>query len=167
MLQRHIHRMFAVGVTLKGLHALVELIMGAAILTISPVGTSNFFLVLAEREQARGWPPFIVDFLLGLARAALEGGQRFAGIYLLVVGLINVGLVIGLLTGALWSYPAALAALVSLMVYQLYRYTHTHALALILLTLFDAVVCWLVWQEYCFLREAAETRRRSSYGNAV
>ena len=70
--------------------------------------------------------------------------------------------VIGLLTGALWSFPAAMAALALLMVYQLYRYTHTHSLALILLTLFDAVVWWLVWQEYRVLRFGALRERRSS-----
>ena len=79
-----------------------------------------------------------------------------------MVGLINGALVIGLLTGALWSFPAAMAALALLMVYQLYRYTHTHSLALILLTLFDAVVWWLVWQEYRVLRFGALRERRSS-----
>jgi uncharacterized membrane protein len=167
MRQRHIHRLFEVSVTLKGLHALFELLTGAAILAVSPVAVSNFFMDLAQREQAQNAPAFIGDFLLGLARAVQHGGQHFAGVYLLVVGLINMGLVIGLLTRTLWSFPAALAALALLMAYQLYRYTHTHALVLILLTLFDAVVWWLVWQEYRVLRSGELTARRSSYGDAV
>jgi len=148
------------------LHALLELITGAAILALSPVGVANFFLDLAQREQAQGAPGFITDFLLALAQGVQHGGQHFAGIYLLVVGLMNMGLVIGLLTGALWSFPAALAALALLMVYQLYRYTHTHSFILILLTLFDAVVWWFVWHEYRILRSGALTERRSSYGHA-
>jgi uncharacterized membrane protein len=166
MLQRHIHRLFEVSVTLKGLHALVELIAGAAILALRPVAVSNFALDLAQREQAQGAPGFIAAFLRAVSLGVQHGGQHFAGIYLLAVGLINVGLVIGLLTGALWSFPAALAALALLMTYQLYRYTHTHALALILLTLFDAVVWWLVWHEYRVLRSGV-VQRRSSYGDAV
>ena len=166
MRQQNIHRLFKAGVTLKGLHALLELITGAAILALSPVGVANFFLDLAQREQAQGAPGFITDFLLALAQGVQHGGQHFAGIYLLVVGLMNMGLVIGLLTGALWSFPAALAALALLMVYQLYRYTHTHSFILILLTLFDAVVWWFVWHEYRILRSGALTERRSSYGHA-
>ena len=166
MRQHNIHRLFEVGVTLKGLHALLELITGAAILALSPVAVSNFFLGLAQREQAQGAPGFVANALLRLARGVQHGGELFAGIYLLVVGLINTGLVIGLLTGALWSFPAALAALALLMAYQLYRYTHTHAFALILLALFDAIVWGLVWHEYRVLRSRAATESRSPYGDA-
>lgn len=165
MRQNHIHRLFEVGVTLKGLHAALELSLGAAILAMSPVAVMNFFLRLAFWEQSRGWPVFMSNFLFNLARAVQHGSQHFAGIYLLIVGLINMGLVIGLLKGALWSYPAALAALALLMVYQLCRYTHTHALALIALTLFDAGVWYLVWHEYRVMRAAALPERRLSYGD--
>jgi uncharacterized membrane protein len=167
MRQHHIHQLFEVSVTLKGLHALLELITGAAILALSPVQVANFFLQFAEREQARGAPGFIADFLLSVARGVQHGGQHFAGIYLLAVGLINMGLVIGLLTRSLWSFPAALAALALLMAYQIYRYTHTRALALILLTLFDAAVWWFVWNEYRFLRSGSQMERRASQGDAV
>ena len=162
MRHHHIHRMFEVGVVLKGLHALFELILGAAILTVSPVAVSNFFLRLALERQSRGSAAFVVTFLLDLARAVQRGGQHFAGIYLLVVGLMNMGLAIGLLAGALWSYPAALGALSLLMAYQLYRYTFTHSIALIALTLFDAVVWFLIWNEYRVLRSGPLIERRSS-----
>ena len=167
MLDRHIHRLFEVSVTLKGLHALLELITGAAVLALSPVAVSNLFLNLAEREQARGAPAFIAAVLLALARSVQHGGQHFAGFYLLAVGVINMGLVIGLLKRALWSFPAALAAIALLMGYQLYRYTHTHSIALILLTIFDAGVWWIVWREYLVLRAGALVERHSSLGNAV
>ena len=137
--------------TLKGLHALVELGTGAAVLALSPGTVAHFLIDFAQREQARGWPDFAVDFLLRFAHVA-QSGQHFAGIYLLIVGMMNLGLVIGLLTRRLWSYPAALAALTLLMAYQVYRYTHTHGLILLLLTLFDAGVWWVVYQEYQFLR---------------
>jgi uncharacterized membrane protein len=165
MRQHHIHRLFEVGVFLKGLHALFELVLGAAILAVSPVAVSNFFLRVAFSEQSRGAPAFVVNFLLNLARAVQHGGQHFAGIYLIVVGLINMVLAIGLLTGALWSYPAALTALALLMSYQMYRYTHTHGIILIALTLFDAVVWFLVWHEYRVLRSGALLERGSPYGH--
>ena len=162
MRQHHIHRLFAVGVTLKALHALFELALGAAILAVSPVAVSDYFVRLALQLQSGGSAAFLVNFLLDLARAVQRGGQHFAGIYLIVVGLINVVLAIGLLTGALWSYPAALALLMS---YQMYRYTHTHAVALIALTLFDAIVWFLIWQEYRVVRSGALVERGSPFGH--
>ena len=164
--EKQIHRLFEFGVTLKALHAVIELITGSAILVLSPVTVSNFFVALAHREEVLGSHRLISNFLLHLARADLHG-QHFAGIYLLVVGFINLGLAIGLLTGKLWSFPAALAALALLMAYQLYRYTHTHAIALIALAIFDAGVWWLVWHEYRMLRSGAELERRPSKSSVV
>jgi uncharacterized membrane protein len=165
MRQHHIHRLFAVGVTLKALHAVFELALGAAILAVSPVAVSDYFVRLALRLQSGGSAAFLVNFLLDLARAVQRGGQHFAGIYLIVVGLINVVLAIGLLTGALWSYPAALAALALLMSYQMYRYTHTRAVALIALTIFDAIVWFLIWHEYRVVRSGALLERGSPFGH--
>lgn len=148
MREHNIHRMFEAGVILKGLHALLELVGGGVILALNPAVISNLFFALARREWAYESRDLLANFLLRAGLRMLNGGQHFLGIYLLVIGLMNMCLVIGLLTGARWSFPAALAAIPLLMAYQLYRYTHTHALALIVLTLYDAVVWWLVWHEY-------------------
>lgn len=148
MREHNLHRLFEAGVTLKGLHALLELVTGAATLALGPVAVSDFFFALAQRAWLGGEQVTIVNFLVRLADASLRGGQQFVGIYLLVVGTINMVLVIGLLASALWAYPAALVAIALLMSYQLYRYVHTHVVALLLLTLYDAVVWWLVHHEY-------------------
>src|SRR5579872_4453589 len=152
MRERNIHRLFEITVTLKGLHALSELVTGAVMLALNPAVISNFIFALARREWSYDSRDLLANFLVRAGLRMLNGGQHFVGIYLLVVGLINMGLVIGLLAGALWSYPAALGALALLMAYQLYRYTHTHAVALIALTLFDVIVWWLVWHEYHVLQ---------------
>ena len=61
---------------------------------------------------------------------------------------------IGLLTGRLWAFPVGSLAIALFMAYQVYRYTHTHAFILIVLTAYDAVVCWLVWHEYGLRRKS-------------
>jgi uncharacterized membrane protein len=68
-------------------------------------------------------------------------------------GIINMGLVVGLLANRLWAYPASLAILGAFVFYQVYRFTHTHALGLIMLTLFDLLVLWLIWHEYSLMRQ--------------
>jgi uncharacterized membrane protein len=78
--------------------------------------------------------------------------KDFYAFYLLSHGLIKLLLVIGLLRGKLWSYPASLAALGAFMVYQVYRYSYTHSPGLLVLTVFDAIVVWLIWQEWKVVR---------------
>ena len=118
MREYNIHRLFEASVTLKGIHALLELATGAATLAVGPVRVSNFFFALAQREWLGGAHLWVVNFLVRLADASLRGGQEFVAIYLLVVGVINMVLVIGLLASALWAYPGALTAIALLMTYH-------------------------------------------------
>jgi uncharacterized membrane protein len=154
MREQSIHRMFELGVILKGLHALLELCTGVLILALSPTAVSNFFFALARRTWTYDSRDLLANFLVRSGLRILNGGQHFAAIYLLVHGFINMGLVIGLLANALWSYPVSVAAIALFMAYQLYRYAHTRATILILLTVYDAVVCWLVWHEYRLRRKS-------------
>jgi uncharacterized membrane protein len=66
--------------------------------------------------------------------------------------LVKVLLVIGLLKEKRWAYPASLAILAAFVAYQVYRYSYTHSIGLIVLTAFDLVVIWLVWHEWRLLR---------------
>lgn len=67
-------------------------------------------------------------------------------------------LVAGLLREKLWAYPASLAVLGLFIVYQLYRYSYTHGVGLIVLSLFDVMVIVLVWHEYRLVRRHLPTR---------
>ena len=63
-----------------------------------------------------------------------------------------MALVVGLLREKLWAYPASLIVLTLFVLYQLYRFSYTHGLGLIVLTLFDIVVMGLIWHEYGLMR---------------
>ena len=56
----------------------------------------------------------------------------------------------------LWAYPLAIVIFSAFSVYQIYRYTHTHAFALLVLTVFDVIIVYLTWEEY-----GAEKLRRA------
>jgi len=61
----------------------------------------------------------------------------------------------------MWAYPASLAALGLFIVYQLYRFTDTHGIGLIVLTIFDLVVMVLIWQEYKVVRHHVPAQKTS------
>jgi uncharacterized membrane protein len=89
----------------------------------------------------------------------LHWAQEFSGatknfytFYLISHGVIKLGLVVGLLRGKLWSYPASLVVLGLFIIYQMYRFSYTHGLGLIVLTVFDIVVLGLIWHEYQLVR---------------
>jgi uncharacterized membrane protein len=61
-----------------------------------------------------------------------------------------------LLKQKLWAYPSAVIVFGAFIVYQLYRFTLTHSIGLIALSLFDLVVIWLIHLEYRALKRGTQ-----------
>lgn len=151
--EKNIHRVFEIGIILKGLHAILELVGGVLLYTVS-INSINWFLTaLSSAELLEDPHDVISNFLLTSAQSLSIGSKSFAAFYLLSHGLIKVVLVAGLLRNKYWAYPASLIVLGLFVVYQVYRFTFTHSLWLVALTVFDLVVIWLIWHEYKLVRD--------------
>lgn len=79
--------------------------------------------------------------------------KHFYAFYLIIHGLIKLFMVAALLRNKLWAYPTSLFILGFFIVYQLYRFSNTHGLGLIILAVFDVAVMGLVWHEYRLVRD--------------
>jgi uncharacterized membrane protein len=145
--EQNIHRLFEISVLLKGLHALLELVGGLFLLFVS-TGTIVQVLTWLTQDELVEDPHDIIARYFIHAGEQLSAGKRFASLYLLSHGIIKIALVIGLLKNKLWAYPCSIVVLGLFMIYQTYRYTYTHAIGLVALTIFDAIVLWLIWHEY-------------------
>ena len=151
--EKYLYRLFRVGIFLKGVLSLVEIFTGAALLFITPLMIGNVIIAMSQDELAEEPGSFLASHALPLAQQFSLTPQAFIAIYLLSRGLIKLGLVIALLKNKLWAYPAALAVLGLFMLYQIYRITVGHSVFLIVITLFDFVILWLIWHEYRVVRK--------------
>ncbi len=125
-----IHLVFQIGVILKGLNGLLELIGGVLLL----FGLSH------NTALARHLPPH---------------DERFAAIFLLSHGVIKGLLVYGLLREKLWVFPWAIGVFAGFGVYQIYRYFVEPSGWLIDLTVLDVGVILLTWAEWERIRGTA------------
>jgi uncharacterized membrane protein len=150
--ERYIHRVFEFSVILKGAHALIECIGGVALYAVSTSAIAALVRNATQSELIEDPNDFIATRLLQAAQGLSLSSKEFYAFYLLSHGLVKLLLVIGLLRNRLWSYPASLVVLGLFIVYQLYRYSYTHALGLIVLTVFDVSVLALIWHEYRLVR---------------
>ncbi|AZO24679.1 DUF2127 domain-containing protein [Mesorhizobium sp. M1E.F.Ca.ET.045.02.1.1] len=150
--ERRIHQLFEIGVWLKGAHALIECIGGILLYVVTTDTIASWVNALTQEELIEDPNDFIAGYLSQMASQFSVASKQFYAFYLLSHGLIKLLLVIGLLRGKLWSYPASLAALGAFMVYQVYRYSYMHSPGLLVLTVFDAIVMWLIWQEWQAVR---------------
>jgi uncharacterized membrane protein len=109
---------FEVGILLKGLDGLLEVLGGLA------------------------------THLLRTAHGLTGSAVVFGAVYLLVHGLVKVVLVAALLKNQRWAYPWTIAFLGVFIVDQLYRLGLRPLVGLTALTIFDAVIAWLTYREY-------------------
>ena len=151
--EKNIHRAFEISVILKGLHAALELVGGILLYFISTSAIASLVAKFTQEELSQDPSDFVSNYLLHAAQNFSVGSKSFAAFYLVSHGVIKLFLVAGLLRNKRWAYPASLVVLGLFILYQLYRFTFTHSLALIALTVFDLVVIWLIWHEYKLIRE--------------
>lgn len=168
MNERRIHQIFEISLLLKGAHALIECIGGIALYLVSTQTIAAIVKIATQDELIEDPNDFVATHLLQLAQNFSVGSKAFYAFYLLSHGAIKLLLVIGLLKGRLWAYPASLVTLGLFILYQGYRFYYTHSYGLILLTIFDLLVIALIWHEYGVVRRLATApgRDESSAGAA-
>jgi uncharacterized membrane protein len=146
--QKNTHLVFEVSLLLKGAFAAAEIVAGISACFV----TQQFLFKVVERlmrkELLEDTRDLIANYLLASVAHFSASTRNFTAAYLLSHGIIKLWLIIGLLRGKLWYYPLAIAVFGMFIVYQLYRFSLSHSLWLVLITVVDIVVIGLTWQEY-------------------
>ena len=158
MNERNIHRIFQISVALKGLHALIEVAGGVALYLVSTDTIAGLVKFATQEELIEDPNDYVATRLLAMAQHFSVDSKSFYAFYLLSHGVIKLLLVVGLLRNRLWSYPASILALGAFIAYQLYRYSYTQAVGLIVLTVFDFAVIALIWHEWRVRKRAVWNR---------
>jgi uncharacterized membrane protein len=151
------HETFRVGITVKGIDGVLELIGGVLLWLVKPETMNHAVRFLFQHELSRDPNDFLARHALH-ATQTLEGENKvFAVLFLLSHGLIKIIIVTALWMDQLWAYPLALFVFSAFGVYQTYRWTHTHSFFLALLTIFDFLIVYLTWMEYRVQQKARES----------
>jgi uncharacterized membrane protein len=141
-------RTFEIGIILKGLDGLLEVIGGVLLLIVSPAAINRIVVALTQHELSEDPHDFVATHLLRVSHGLTGSAVGFAAAYLLLHGIVKVVLVLALLRNKTWAYPWTIAFLLAFIGYQLYRIVLDPTLGLSALTVFDAVIVWLTWREY-------------------
>ena len=145
---RIVHALFDISVIIKGIDGVLEVVGGALLFVVSPARLHELVRVLTQHELSRDSHDVVATYLLRSSEQLSGSAQTFGAMYLLWHGVVKVALVTGLLLKQRWAYPVAILAFVLFLLYQLYRYNHTRAPELLVLSVIDVVVIVLTWLEY-------------------
>ena len=139
---------FEIGILLKGLDGVLEVIGGLLLLVLSPATIDRLVTSLTQHELSEDPHDFVATHLLRTAHGLTGPAVLFGAAYLLAHGLVKVILVAALLQNRLWAYPWTIGFLEVFIAYQLYRLSFHPSIGLTALTILDAVIAWLTFREY-------------------
>jgi uncharacterized membrane protein len=145
--EKNINKLFALGVFIKGAQGLIELVGGTLLLFVTTNSITAFISKVTNEELLEHPRDFISIHLVEFASHLSIGDKIFATVYLIVHGIIKIILIIGLLREKLWAYYTYIFVLCGLIVYEFYKVSINHSLALLAFTLIDVFVVWIIWRE--------------------
>ena len=96
---------FEVGIILKGLDGLLEVIGGLLLLVVSPATIDRVVTSLTQHELSEDPHDFLATHLLRTAHGLTGSAVLFGAVYLLAHGVVKVVLVAALLKDQRWAYP--------------------------------------------------------------
>jgi uncharacterized membrane protein len=148
-----LHGAFQTAITLKGLGGVTEIIGGALWWFVTPAAVSEAVQFLLLQELSRDPDGFFTSHVLWQSSKFAHVDPSFASAYLLSHGITKVILVVCLWLNKLWAYPLTILIFAGFCLYQVHRYTRTHSVLLVLLTIFDILLIYLTWREYLQQRQ--------------
>lgn len=151
-------KIFEGGIILKGASGVLEFVAGLLLVFTSPDAIRSFLAFLTQREIAEDPNNTLANLILHSAEHFNSGNKTFAIAYLWVHAAVKLTAVVGILRNQLWAYPFSLISLGLLMLYQVYSMSVKFSAGMLVLTVFDAIILWLIWREYGKVRPAL-TRR--------
>ena len=124
-------------------------IAGGIGLALLPAGVFPRFVAwLGNLELVEDPTDPIANWIETLATHLPPTAETFYIVYLILHGALNLGLVLALLAGFRSAYPLSIATLIGFIVYQLWKYSHTSDVLMIVLSVIDAIVILLIWREW-------------------
>jgi uncharacterized membrane protein len=154
-----LHVGFEISLIIKGIDGVMEILGGVLFLFINPARMNSLINFMTLHEISEDPKDYIANMLINLSHGFSSSLQTFIVIYLISHGLIKIILVLLLYMKNIWSYPASIGFLMVFIVYQIHRYLYSHSILMILLTLFDMIMIWLVLLEYKQVKASSKAVR--------
>ena len=150
--EKNIHLAFEVSLILKGAFAVAETVTGIGVYFVTQQWVFRLVERITRAELLEDPRDLVANYLFQSAQHFSLSTRNFTALYLLSHGVIKLWLIIGLLRARLWYYPVAMTIFGLFIAYQVYRFSATHSVWLLLITAVDALVIGLTWHEYHYLR---------------
>jgi len=132
----------------KGLFATGEILAGVGAAFVTPERLNRLIAWVTGGELSEDPHDWLINKLIVAGQSFTVDSQYFVVFYLVSHGVVKLAVIVLLWKKQLWAYPLSILVFVGFMVYQMIRFTETHSIMMILLTLLDVVMIVLTILEY-------------------
>ena len=146
--KRILDKIFELVISIKAFFGFFEILAGIVFAISGKLAINNFIINLAQQEILEDKYDFITNYLITITNNISAGTYIFAVIYLIFHGIVNIFLVASLMKNKIWAYPSAVIGFSLFLIYQVFRYFHTHSIFLLFLIVFDFFIVIIVLLEY-------------------
>jgi uncharacterized membrane protein len=124
--------------------------LGLAFSLLHVVGTSfsDVLQALMEHEIIQEQNDFILQTLQPFCEHFSFQVTYFLIVYLVFWGVVDIVLSYNVLRHRVWAFPVSLYLIGVFVLYEAYRFTHTHSLVLLGVIGVDLVIMWMINKEY-------------------
>ena len=130
------------------MNGVLELIGAVFLFFSTPQSLSKLAAALLTNELLEDPKDLVANAVLHAVHGLSANTQLLASAYLLIHGIVKVGLVIALWKRKLWAFPLAGVVLVLFTAYQVYLFSHSRSPFQLFLTAVDVLILLLLWSEY-------------------
>lgn len=149
----HFRKLFEAGVIFKGIFAVLETTGGVLLFFVSTDYVYAFVRLFTFVEISEDPVDVVANYLLQAAHTFTIEAKLFIALYLFTRGIVKLFLITSLLRNKLWAYPVSLGIFGLFVLYDVYRYIHTHSPFTLSLALLDFLVLGLIYHEYGVARK--------------
>jgi hypothetical protein len=141
-------KIFEAGIILKGINGTLELLAGLLLFFLTPERLQHFIQFVTQLNVNHEKQSKVITLFLHSVDHLGTGNRIFLIAYFWSHAAVKLTAVIGILTNKLWAYPFSLITLGILTLFQVGSIIHKASIGMILLTILDAFILWLIWREY-------------------
>lgn len=137
-------RVFNLTIFIKGVDGILDMAAALTILVMGSDAITSITTLLVREELLEDPQDFVANYLLEASQNLLPDTQSFIILYLSIHGLIKIAIALAIYSKNHRLHKIAEVVLGVFIVYQLYRFGHTHSLTLLALTLVDVMIIILM-----------------------
>lgn len=146
--KRNVHVTFRIGLVLKSLYDIGEILCGIFLIFLTPERMSKLITLISKNELSEDPKDFLMNYLVSFSHTFSHSMQHFTSFYLLSHGIVKILVLILLWRKKLWAYPLSVVIFIIFIILQMQRFSQTHSIVLLLLTFVDIIMIILTILEY-------------------